>query len=71
MPVNVGEEYRTIMFGKALLDEGVYTNTAVYPAVNMGEAILRTSCMATHTEEMVDEGLRKFETVGRRLGVIS
>ncbi len=71
VPVNVGEEYRTIMFGKALLEEGVYTNVAVYPAVNMGEAILRTSCMATHTEEMVDEALGKFETVGRRLGVIS
>ena len=71
VPVNVGDEYRTIMFGKALLEAGVYTNTAVYPAVNMGEAILRTSCMATHTEEMVDEALGKFETVGRRLGVIS
>ncbi len=71
VPVNVGDEYRTIMFGKALMDEGIYTNTAVYPAVNMGEAILRTSCMATHTEEMVEDGLGKFETVGRRLGVIS
>jgi 8-amino-7-oxononanoate synthase len=71
VPVNVGDEYLTIMFGKALLEAGVYTNTAVYPAVNMGEAILRTSCMATHTEAMVDEALEKFETVGRRLGVIS
>ncbi|MCI0814922.1 MAG: aminotransferase class I/II-fold pyridoxal phosphate-dependent enzyme, partial [Chloroflexi bacterium] len=71
VPVNVGDEYRTIMFGKALLEAGVYTNTAVYPAVNMGEAILRTSCMATHTEEMVDEALEKFETVGRKLGVIT
>jgi 7-keto-8-aminopelargonate synthetase-like enzyme len=59
------------MFWKALLEDGVYTNPAIYPAVNMREAILRTSCMATHTEEMVDEALDKFETVGRRLGVIS
>ncbi len=71
VPVNVGDEYRTIMFWKALLEEGIYTNPAVYPAVNMREAILRTSCMATHTDEMVEEALGKFETVGRRLGVIS
>jgi 8-amino-7-oxononanoate synthase len=71
VPVNVGDEYRTVVFWKALLEEGVYTNPAIYPAVNMREAILRTSCMATHTEEMVDEALGKFETVGRRLGVIS
>ncbi|HEY5626200.1 MAG TPA: pyridoxal phosphate-dependent aminotransferase family protein [Dehalococcoidia bacterium] len=71
VPVNVGDEYRTIMFWKALLEDGVYTNTAVYPAVNMREAILRTSCMATHTDAMVEEALGKFETVGRRLGVIS
>jgi len=71
VPVNVGDEYRTLMFWKALLEEGVYTNPALYPAVNMREAILRTSCMATHTEEMVDEALGKFETVGRKLGVIT
>ncbi len=71
VPVNVGDEYRTLMFWKALLEEGVYTNPALYPAVNMREAILRTSCMATHTEEMVDEALEKFETVGRKLGVIT
>jgi 8-amino-7-oxononanoate synthase len=71
VPVNVGDEYRTVMFWKQLLEEGVYTNPAIYPAVNMREAILRTSCMATHNEEMVDEALGKFELVGRRLGVIS
>ncbi len=71
VPVNVGDEYRTLMFWKALLEEGVYTNPALYPAVNMREAILRTSCMATHTEEMVDEALGKFEMVGRKLGVIT
>jgi 8-amino-7-oxononanoate synthase len=71
VPVNVGDEYTTIMFWKSLLAEGVYTNPAIYPAVNMKEAILRTSCMATHTEDMIDRALGKFELVGRQLGVIS
>jgi len=71
VPVNVGDEYRTVMFWKALLAEGVYTNPAIYPAVNMKEAILRTSCMATHTEAMIAQALDKFRLVGRKLGVIS
>lgn len=71
VPVNVGDEYTTIMFWKSLLAEGVYTNPSIYPAVNMKEAILRTSCMATHTEEMIDRALGKFELVGRQLGVIT
>ncbi len=70
-PVNVGDEYKTLMFWKALLAEGVYTNPVVYPAVNMKEAILRTSCMATHTDSMIERALNTFQTVGRRLGVIS
>jgi 8-amino-7-oxononanoate synthase len=71
VPVNVGDEYHTVMVWKALLEEGVYTNPAIYPAVNMREAILRTSCMATHTDEMIEQALEKFRDVGRRLGVIS
>jgi 8-amino-7-oxononanoate synthase len=71
VPVTVGDEYKTLIFWKALLEEGVYTNPAIYPAVNVKEAILRTSCMATHTEAMVEQALEKFQLVGRRLGVIS
>ena len=71
VPVNVGDEYATVMFWKALLEEGIYTNPCIYPAVNMREAILRTSCMATHTTEQVEQALEKFKTVGRRQGLIS
>jgi 8-amino-7-oxononanoate synthase len=71
VPVNVGDEYTTLIFWKQMLAEGVYTNPAIYPAVNMKEAILRTSCMATHTEDQLGQALEKFQLVGRRLGVIS
>ena len=71
IPVNVGDEYTTLIFWKQLLAEGVYTNPAIYPAVNIKEAILRTSCMATHTEDQLGQALEKFQLVGRRLGVIS
>jgi 8-amino-7-oxononanoate synthase len=71
VPVNVGDEHRTVFFWKQLLAEGVYVNPAIYPAVNMREAILRTSCMATHTGEHIERALEKFQLVGKQLGVIS
>ena len=69
--MSVGDEYRTLMFWKGLTAAGVYVNPAIYPAVAMKEAMMRTSCMATHTDEMIDRALDAFQTVGRNLGVIS
>ena len=70
VPINVGDEYATLTCWKDLLNAGVYTNPSVYPAVNMKEAILRTSCMATHTPEHLERGLEAFRTVGRKQGLI-
>jgi len=70
VPINVGDEYATLTFWKGLLQAGVYTNPSVYPAVNMKEAILRSSCMATHTEQHIERGLEAFRTVGRKQGLI-
>ena len=45
----------------ALYDAGVYTNVALYPAVERGGALLRTSVMATHEREHLDRALGVFE----------
>ena len=37
VPVNVGDEYSTVMFWKSLIEDGVYTNPVIYPAVPMGK----------------------------------
>jgi 8-amino-7-oxononanoate synthase len=71
VPVNVGDEYSTVIFWKSLIDQGVYTNPVIYPAVPMGKAILRTSCMATHTPQQIEEALERFRTVGRKQGLVS
>jgi 8-amino-7-oxononanoate synthase len=70
VPVAVGDEYTTMTFYKDLLQAGVYTNPSIYPAVNMREAMLRTSCMATHTAGQIEQALETFRTVGKRHGLI-
>jgi 8-amino-7-oxononanoate synthase len=70
IPIRVGDEVKTALFWKDLLDNGVYTNASIVPAVARGQALLRTSYIATHNEEQLDEALEKFEQIGRRHGII-
>jgi len=70
VPMKLGDEYRTVLFWKMLLAEGIYTNPVIFPAVPQGQAILRTSCMATHTPEQIEQALEKFRIVGRDQGII-
>jgi len=58
VPVHVGDNWEAGRLWKALLDNGVYTNCAIPPAVPM--ALLRTSVMATHTEADIDRALEAF-----------
>ncbi len=54
-----------------LLEEGVFVNAVIPPAVPQGQSLLRTSYMATHTNEDMDFILDAFHRVGRKHGVIS
>ena len=58
---------RTFIITKRLLEEGVYVNPVIPPAVPEGECLLRTSYTATHTKEQMDYAFdaikRVFEEV--------
>jgi 7-keto-8-aminopelargonate synthetase-like enzyme len=70
IPVIVGEDEKAFLMGMMLQEEGVFANVAVTPAVPAGMALIRTSYMATHTDEQLDIVLTAFEKVGRKLGII-
>jgi 8-amino-7-oxononanoate synthase len=61
VPVVIGDDWKAVLFWKALYDAGVYVNVALYPAVTRGGALLRTSVMATHEREHLDRALEAFE----------
>ena len=56
VPVTIGDDWQAVLFWRALYDEGVYANVALYPAVPRGGALLRTSVMATHERSHLDRG---------------
>jgi 8-amino-7-oxononanoate synthase len=63
VPVLVGDDWKAVLLWKALYDAGVYVNVAIYPAVQRGGALLRTSVMATHERDHLDRALEIFERV--------
>jgi 8-amino-7-oxononanoate synthase len=70
IPVMVGDDAKTFMLWKALREQGIFTNPVVFPAVPHGQALIRTSYSATHTEEELDTVLACFEQCGKMLGII-
>lgn len=70
IPVIVGDDEKAFIMAMMLQEEGIFVNVAVTPAVPAGMALIRTSYMATHTDEHLDIVLRAFEKVGRKLGLI-
>jgi 8-amino-7-oxononanoate synthase len=70
IPIVVGQDEIAYEMAVRLQDEGVFANPVVSPAVQPGNAMIRTSYMATHTREHLDTALEALANVGRQLGVI-
>jgi 8-amino-7-oxononanoate synthase len=63
IPIIIGDMMKTIQAWKVLCEAGIYTNVALPPAVPPELALLRTSYMATHTDEQIDRVLEVFRKV--------
>jgi 8-amino-7-oxononanoate synthase len=70
VPIHVGDDRRTLVAWKTLFEAGVFVNPIVSPAVPEGQQLLRTSYMATHTDEQLDRALEIFEQMGKQIGLI-
>jgi 8-amino-7-oxononanoate synthase len=71
VPLTVGSDFIAFKMWRMLFDEGVFASPVVTPAVPEGQAIIRTSYMATHSDEHLNFILEKFEKVGKQLGIIA
>ena len=61
----IGDDWKAALLWKALYEAGVFVNVALHPAVPPAGALLRTSVMATHDRETLDEALEMFASCKR------
>jgi 8-amino-7-oxononanoate synthase len=70
VPILIGDDMRTIFAWKLLFENGVFVNPVLSPAVAEGQQLLRTSYMATHTDEQLDRALEIYARVGKQVGLV-
>ena len=70
IPIIVRENENAFRMAMMLQEEGVFANVAISPAVPNGKALIRTSYMATHTDEHLDIVIKAFKKVGTALSLI-
>lgn len=70
VPIIIGDRDRALLAWNMLFQAGLYTNCVLSPGVPVGMDLLRTSYMATHTDEQIDRALEIFHTVGKQMELI-
>jgi 8-amino-7-oxononanoate synthase len=70
IPIHIGDDDLCFALWKGIREEGIFTTPVIYPAVPQGQALVRTSYSANHTDEELHQVLAAFEKSGRALGLI-
>jgi len=70
IPLVIGNDDTAFQFAQNLYDRGVFATPVVRPAVQEGGALIRTSYMATHTDEDLDYALNTLHLLGKNFRII-
>ena len=69
-PIMLGDAPLAQQFSRRLFEEGVFAMAIGFPTVPRGKARIRVMISASHQQEDLNQGLERFEKVGKELGVI-
>ena len=70
IPLYVRDNTKTFKLTRMLMDDGVFVNPVVSPAVRSEDSLIRYSLMATHTFDQIDESIEKISKAARMLEII-
>lgn len=70
IPLFIRDNNKTFAITRDLLNEGIFVNPVVSPAVASHDTLIRFSLMATHTKEQVTIALEKIHKVFRSYGLV-
>lgn len=71
VPIIIGDDLKTFKFCIRMLEEGVFANPVISPAVPQGMQLVRTSYIGTLSNSQLDKIIEVITKIGRELGVIS
>ncbi len=71
IPVYIRDNEKTFLLTKMLLDEGIFVNPVISPAVPPEHSLLRFTLMSTHTKEQIEYTIEKMYKTGKQIGVFT
>jgi 7-keto-8-aminopelargonate synthetase-like enzyme len=69
IPIYVRDNLKTFWLTKMLMNEGIFVNPVVSPAVPAESSLIRFSLMATHTLPQIEMAVDKIAEMARKLGI--
>jgi len=70
IPLFIGDDVKALTLTKILIEDGIFVNPVVWPAVAREDSLIRYSLMATHTKEQVDISIKKITKAAKKLGIL-
>ncbi len=70
IPLFIRDNVKALMLTQKLLENGIFVNPVVSPAVPKEDCLIRYSLMATHTFEQVDVSIEKITATSKELGIL-
>ncbi len=71
IPIYIRDDFKTFMLTKRLLEEGVFVNPVVSPAVPSSSSLIRYSLMATHSMDQIQESIDKITMISKELDILT
>lgn len=69
IPIYVRDNEKTFLMAKRLLEEGIFVNPVVSPAVSSDSSRIRFSLMASHSLDQIDVAVEKIKKVAHQINV--
>ena len=69
IPIYVRDNEKTFILTKMLLDQGIFVNPVISPAVPPEQSLLRFSLMSTHTKDQIEYTIEKIYATGKQIGI--
>ena len=70
IPLFIRDDFKALKLTQILLEDGIFVNPVVSPAVPKEDCLIRYSLMATHTNEQVEISIEKITKAAKSLGIL-
>jgi 8-amino-7-oxononanoate synthase len=71
IPLFIRDDIKALQLTMMLLEDGIFVNPVVSPAVPKEDCLIRYSLMATHTREQVEISIEKITKAAKAMGILN